>query len=68
MQLMMYVDNDLIEAVPLRSDQLSQPGYLGQFKRQLKSRYAELIMQTSKPPEFLVINMNPVKASFLQTG
>ncbi len=60
MQLMMYVDNDLIEAVPLRSEQLSQPGYLGQFKRQLKSRYAELIMQTPKPPEFLVININPI--------
>jgi hypothetical protein len=58
MQLMMYLGNDLIEAVQLTDDKISQPGYLGQFKRQLKSRYAELLQQASQPPEFYVINAN----------
>jgi len=55
----MYLGNDLIEAVPVKQDQLSQPGYLGQFKRMLKNRHAELIQQTSQLPEFLVVNLAP---------
>ena len=55
---MMYLGNDLIEAIPLTNDKISQPGYLGQFKRQLKTRYAELLQQTPQPPEFYVINVN----------
>jgi hypothetical protein len=58
MQLMMYIGNDLIESVQLTHDQISQPGYLGKFKRQLKLRYAELIQQTPQPPEFYVVDMN----------
>jgi len=58
MQLMMYLGNDLIESVQLTVDKISQPGYLGNFKRQLKSRYAELLQQTQEAPEFYVINMN----------
>ena len=58
MLLMMYLGNDLIESVPLTIDKISQPGYLGQFKRQLKSRYAELIQQTTQAPEFYVVDMN----------
>jgi hypothetical protein len=58
MQLMMYIGNDLIESVQLTDDKISQPGYLGQFKRQLKSRYAELIQQTLQAPEFYVVNVN----------
>jgi hypothetical protein len=56
MQLMMYIGNDLIEAVPLEVDKIQRPGYLGQFKRSLKMKYNELIRQYSNPPEFLVIN------------
>jgi hypothetical protein len=56
MQLMMYIGNDLIEAVPLEVDKIQRPGYLGQFKRSLKMKYNELIRQYSSPPEFLVIN------------
>jgi hypothetical protein len=59
MELMMYLGNDLIESVAVKSENLSQPGYLGQFKRQLKSRYAELLQQTACPPEFLVIDPAP---------
>lgn len=59
MELMMYLGNDLIESVPLVKDKISQPGYLGQFKRDLKIRYSELISQTTQTPEFFVIDMTP---------
>jgi len=59
MKLMMYIGNDLIEAVPLQQESLRQPGYLGRFKRNLKIKYRELISQSAVPPEFLVINLNP---------
>ncbi|HEY1869620.1 MAG TPA: hypothetical protein VGG71_01110 [Chitinophagaceae bacterium] len=55
MQLMMYIGNDLIEAVPLQKEGLRQPGYLGKFKRSLKMKYNELINQSPQPPDFLVI-------------
>jgi hypothetical protein len=57
MQLMMYLGNDLIEAVPVHSDRLAQPGYLGKFKRVLKEKYAELISESSVAPEFLIIDI-----------
>lgn len=53
---MMYIGNDLIEAIPLNQQDLKIPGYLGKFKRNLKLKYRELIQQTPIPPEFLVIN------------
>jgi hypothetical protein len=56
---MMYLGNDLIEAVPLQKDGLRQPGYLGKFKRSLKMKYSELISQHPDPPEFLVIEPEP---------
>ena len=59
MQLMMYIGNDLIEAVPLEDAKIPKPGYVGQFKRTLKMKYRELIRQYSNPPEFLVINPLP---------
>ena len=56
---MMYIGNDLIEAVPLQQESLRQPGYLGKFKRNLKIKYSELINQSQQPPEFLVIDPTP---------
>jgi hypothetical protein len=56
---MMYIGNDLIEAVPLHQESLRQPGYLGKFKRNLKIKYSELISQSPQPPEFLVIDPTP---------
>jgi hypothetical protein len=57
MQLMMYIGNDLIEAVPVNFSQFSQPGYLGKFKRVLKQKYSEMIQESGMQPEFLVIDM-----------
>jgi len=59
MQLMMYIGNDLIEAVPLQKEGLRQPGYLGKFKRHLKMKYSELISQSPLPPDFLVFEPAP---------
>jgi hypothetical protein len=59
MKLMMYIGNDLIEAVSLQQENLRQPGYLGKFKRNLKIKYGELISQSQQPPEFLVIDPGP---------
>jgi hypothetical protein len=59
MKLMMYIGNDLIDAVPLDLEKIRKPGYLGSFKRCLKMKYSELIQQYPDPPEFLVINPMP---------
>ncbi|MGZ4068536.1 MAG: hypothetical protein ACXVPE_17615 [Bacteroidia bacterium] len=57
MQLMMYIGNDMIESVPLSEERISQPGYLGKFKRMLKDKYADLIREAPSPPEFLVVDI-----------
>ena len=54
MKLMMYIGNDLIEAIQVHDEGVRQPGYLGKFKRFLKTKHSELISQSSTPPEFLV--------------
>ena len=56
---MMYIGNDLIEAVPLNDENIPNPGYVGRFKRILKMKHEELIRQYSNPPEFLVVNPLP---------
>lgn len=55
MQLMMYIGNDLIEAIPVNVQDLRIPGYLGKFKRNLKTKYSELIKMSADQVEFLVI-------------
>ncbi len=59
---MMYLGNDLIDSVAVNMYDLSKPGYLGKFKRQLKQRHLELIQEANEQPEFLVINMSPEKS------
>ena len=59
MQLMMYIGNDLIEAIPLDLANIPKPGYVGGFKRRLKQKYNELLQQFPEPPEFLIINPAP---------
>ncbi len=63
MQLMMYIGNDLIESVPLNEERISQPGYLGKFKRMLKEKYADLIRESKIPPDFLVVDITPSSQS-----
>lgn len=60
MQLLMYIGNDLIEAVNLEPTMIPRPGYVGQFKRTLKVKYRDLIRQDPKnTPEFLVGDPKP---------
>lgn len=59
MTLMMYLGNDLIESVQLVDDNIPKPGYVGSFKRGLKQKYRELIMQFPDPPEFLLMGQSP---------
>ena len=57
MQLMMYLQNDLIEAVVLNRSRLPVPGYLGKIKRDLKEKYSELVKESGIEPEFLVVTV-----------
>jgi hypothetical protein len=63
MNLMMFLGNDLLEAVPLDKESIPVPGYLGNFKRSLKEKYREVLAQCPQPPEFLVIEPSPAKRS-----
>lgn len=53
---MMYLGNDLIESVSVNFTLISIPGYLGSFKRNLKQKHSDLILQVREQPEFLVVN------------
>jgi hypothetical protein len=66
MQLMMYLGNDMIEAVPINEELISKPGYLGKFKRMLKEKYADLIREADIRPDFLVTDITP--SSHLTSG
>jgi len=63
MKLMMFLGNDLIEAVPINVQDLRIPGYLGKFKRNLKLKYRELLDQIQEPPEFLVADPSVMPGS-----
>ena len=63
---MMYIGNDLIDSVPVNMYDLSKPGYLGRFKRQLKQRHIDLIQEANEQPEFLVINMKSTDALIVE--
>jgi hypothetical protein len=60
MKLLMYLGNDLIDAIIIQREDLQQPGYLGKFKRCLKQKYEDLIQQFQDAPEFL-IETDPVQ-------
>lgn len=55
MKLMMYIGNELVEAVNLDTEYISKPGYLGKFKRTLKLKYKNLISQKNDKPDFLIV-------------
>ncbi len=72
MQLMMYLNNDLVESIQVDLYQLSRPGYLGQFKRVLKQKHSSLLLQSATAPEFLVVdpgtqnNQETQRSNYLQ--
>lgn len=68
MQLMMYVGNDLIASIMLDRQSISQPGYLGKIKRQLKEQYSEDLKLTTCKPEFLVVDLPTPKKGTASTS
>lgn len=56
MTLMMFLGNDLIEAVPLDKANIPLPGYLGNLKRALKEKYRDTLLQAPQPPDFFIMN------------
>jgi hypothetical protein len=55
---MMYLLNDLLEAVPLDRTRVSIPGYLGKIKRGLKEKHNEALAASAEAPEFLVVALS----------
>lgn len=55
---MMYLQNDLIEAVSLDRSQLPIPGYLGKIKRGLKEKHKTILAEAAVDPEFLVVGLS----------
>ncbi|MBM3442137.1 MAG: hypothetical protein FJX89_05475 [Bacteroidetes bacterium] len=55
MQLLMFVGDELIESVLLDKDLVSKPGYLGNYKRRLQTKYRDLYLSGNRP-EFYVAN------------
>lgn len=68
MQLMMYLGNDLIDSISVDLHLLSQPGYLGKFKRVLKNKHAELLQGSAAQAEFLVVDLKPAASTKSQHG
>ena len=51
----MYLGNDFIGAVPLNKAKITQPGYVGNLKRELLEKNADLLVHASQEPDFLVV-------------
>jgi len=55
MKIMMYLENDFIDALPICPQSVSLPGYIGKMKKQLEEKYISLIKRAGIEPEFLVV-------------
>ncbi|RYZ27766.1 MAG: hypothetical protein EOO10_11720 [Chitinophagaceae bacterium] len=55
MKLVMYLGDDFIAAVPMDTQKVSQPGYLGSLKRELLQKNADVLLHASQEPDFLVL-------------
>ena len=58
MKLVMYLGNDFIAAVPLQQERITQPGYVGNLKRELLEQHAEVMVHASQEPDFLVVRFS----------
>jgi hypothetical protein len=58
MQLVMYVGNDFIASVSMKTENISQPGYVGQLKRELIKQNSEILQGSNYEPDFLVVNFS----------
>lgn len=54
MKLLMYVENDLVEALTVNYAKVSLPGYLSSRVRGLKEKHAPLLASSGSDAEFFV--------------
>jgi len=57
MKLLMYISNDLIDAVSLEPRKIIYPGYIKSFTRMLKEKHNHIIIQSDNEPEFILHNI-----------
>ena len=55
MELVMYVGFDMIDAVRLNTEKITEPGYVGSLKRELMQKNAPQLQYLSIEPEFLIV-------------
>lgn len=60
MQLLMYLNNDCIDSVPIDKSCITLPGYMGHFIKMLRQKHERLLLRSGGEPEFLVYSF-PVK-------
>jgi hypothetical protein len=60
MYLAMYLGPDLIASVQLNSHLLSEPGYIGLYKRHLKEQNPFNKQNPVNEPEFLLTDFDPI--------
>lgn len=58
MQLAMYLGNDFIAAIRVNKQQISQPGYMGNLKKQLLNENSTMLLQATHEPEFLLVRFS----------
>lgn len=54
MELNMYLDDKLIDAIPVQLEQICIPGFLEGLKKQLEEKHQDLLASTSAKAVFFV--------------
>jgi hypothetical protein len=65
MQLIMYLDNTPVASIVVEHNHISKPGYLGKFKRFLKIKHHNLVVQSGSVAEFVLADVQPVEEPLL---
>jgi hypothetical protein len=55
MELVMYLGFEQIDSIPLDSEKITKPGYLGSLKRELMQKHTEQLAFLCTEPEFLIV-------------
>jgi hypothetical protein len=58
MEILMYIENDLIDSISIESHKIIYPGYIGEFIKMLKEKHAHIIRESFNEPEFLVCKVS----------
>ena len=54
MELVMYIGNDFIDAIPLEQSFIVFPGYVSYFVKKLRKKHEMLYFESMLEPEFLL--------------